>query len=252
MTESRVINLENVSVRYYVPRENVRTFKEYIIRILQRGKIHHDEFLALDNINLEIEKGDFFGIVGSNGAGKSTLLKLIAKVMRPTSGRVWVKGRVAPLLAMGAGFHPDLTGRENVFLNGTLLGYSRDDLKERFDRIVEFAGLRDFIDAPIRTYSSGMTMRLAFSVATDIKPDILLVDEVLSVGDAVFQEKSMDRIRKYQKEGTTIVMVSHSMSTIKDNCSRAAWLDKGEFMYFGDPDRAVEEYLQNTKDKKDA
>ncbi len=252
MSESHVINLEDVSVLYHVPRENVRTFKEYIIRILQRGKIHHDEFLALDNVNLEIEKGEYYGIVGSNGAGKSTLLKLIAKVMRPTSGRVWVKGKVAPLLAMGAGFHPDLTGRENVFLNGTLLGYSRDDLKERFDRIVDFAGLHDFIDAPIRTYSSGMTMRLAFSVATDIKPDILLVDEVLSVGDAVFQEKSMDRIRRYQREGTTIVMVSHSMSTITDNCNRAAWLDKGQFMFLGDPDEAVKQYLENTRDRKDS
>lgn len=240
-----VIKLENVHVRYYVPHENVRTFKEYVIRILQRGKIHHDEFLALQGVDLKVHKGEFFGIIGANGAGKSTLLKLIAQVMRPTLGRVWVKGQVAPLLAMGAGFHPDLTGRENVYLNGTLLGYTRRDLEKRFDRIVEFAGLRDFIDAPIRTYSSGMTMRLAFSVATDVKPDILLVDEVLSVGDAAFQDKSMQRIRRYQKEGTTTVMVSHAMNTVRKNCNRTAWLDHGNIKFVGDTDQAVDRYLES-------
>ncbi len=240
-----VIKLEDVHVRYYVPHENVRTFKEYVIRILQRGKIHHDEFLALQGVDLKVRKGEFFGIIGANGAGKSTMLKLMAQVMRPTEGRVWVKGQVAPLLAMGAGFHPDLTGRENVYLNGTLLGYTRRDLEERFDRIVEFAGLRDFIDAPIRTYSSGMTMRLAFSVATDVKPDILLVDEVLSVGDAAFQDKSMKRIRRYQKEGTTTVMVSHAMHTVRKNCNRTAWLDRGTFKFVGDTDQAVDRYLES-------
>lgn len=242
-----VIRLEDVHVRYFVPHENVRTFKEYVIRILQRGRIHNDEFLALQGVNLTVEQGEFIGIIGPNGAGKSTMLKLIAQVMRPTQGRVWVRGRVAPLLAMGAGFHPDLTGRENIFLNGTLLGRSRSELEAHFDRIVAFAGLEDFIDAPIRTYSSGMTMRLAFSVATDIKPDILVVDEVLSVGDAAFQDKSMDRIREYQKNGTTTVMVSHSMKTIRDNCSRTAWLKKGKIQYLGDTDEAVDRYLESAK-----
>ena len=243
----KVIKLEDVVVRYHVPREHVSTFKEYMIRVLQRGRIHHDEFSALKGIDLEIEKGEFFGIIGANGAGKSTLLKLVAKVMKPTCGRVWVKGRVAPLLAMGAGFHPDLTGRENVYLNGTLLGYKQEELEERFDRIVAFAGLTDFIDAPIRTYSSGMTMRLAFSVATDVQPDILLVDEVLSVGDASFQEKSMSRIRKYQQEGTTAVMVSHSMKSIRENCSRTAWLNQGKVKFLGDTDQAVDHYLKHSE-----
>ena len=161
-----VILAEDIVVRYHVPQENVRSIKEYLIRILQRGRIHHDEFAALKEINLTVNKGEFFGIIGANGAGKSTLLKLLAMVMYPTSGRIWVKGQIAPLLAMGAGFHPDLTGRENIFLNGTLLGYKRNELQRRFEQIVDFSGIRDFIDSPIRTYSSGMSMRLAFSVAT--------------------------------------------------------------------------------------
>ena len=170
--------------------------------------------------------------------------------MRPTSGRVFVKGRVAPLLAMGAGFHPDMTGRENVYLNGTLLGYKRGDLEERLESIVDFAGLWDFIDAPIRTYSSGMNMRLAFSVATDLQPDILLVDEVLSVGDAIFQEKSMARINSYREQGTTTVMVSHGMETIRTHSDRVAWIDHGQIRYLGDPETAVERYTSAMRERE--
>ena len=242
-----VIRAEDIVVRYHVPQEHVRSFKEYLIRIMQRGKIHNDEFAALKGVNLTVNKGEFFGVIGSNGAGKSTLLKLLAKVMYPTEGRIWVKGQVAPLLAMGAGFHPDLTGRENVFLNGTLLGYKKEELQNRFDDIVNFAGIRNFIDAPIRTYSSGMSMRLAFSVATDKKPDILLVDEVMSVGDASFQEKSLARIHGYQKTGSTTVMVSHSMNRVRENCDRAAWLDQGEIKFLGAADKAVDLYLEHSK-----
>jgi ABC-type polysaccharide/polyol phosphate transport system ATPase subunit len=245
-----VIQAENVIVRYYVPQENVRSIKEYLIQIIRRGRIHSDEFEALKGINLTVHKGEFFGIIGSNGAGKSTFLKLLARVMIPTEGRVWVKGQIAPLLAMGAGFHPDLTGRENIFLNGTLLGYKVSELKERFDRIVNFAGVREFIDSPIRTYSSGMSMRLAFAVATDRKPDILLVDEVMSVGDASFQDKSLERIHGYQDNGSTTVMVSHSMSTVRTNCDRVAWLDHGEIKFLGPAEEAVELYLENSKKKQ--
>ena len=241
-----VVRAENVHVKYHVPREKVSTFKEYVIRVLQRGRIHHDEFLALKGVNMEVKKGEFFGIIRANGAGKSTLLKLLAKVMRPTAGRVWVKGNIAPLLAMGAGFHPDLTGRENVYLNGTLLGYKREELDEAFDRIVQFAGLKEFIDAPIRTYSSGMNMRLAFSVATEKQPDILLVDEVMSVGDASFQEKSMERRRREEERGTTTVMVSHALSRVEHNCDRAVWLDHGKIQYRGDAETAVEKYLEHS------
>ena len=245
-----VILAEDIVVRYHVPQENVRSIKEYMIRILQRGRIHHDEFAALKEINLTVNKGEFFGVIGANGAGKSTLLKLLAKVMYPTSGRIWVKGQIAPLLAMGAGFHPDLTGRENIFLNGTLLGYKRNELQRRFEQIVDFSGIRDFIDSPIRTYSSGMSMRLAFSVATDKKPDILLVDEVMSVGDASFQEKSLTRIHGYQKNGTTTVMVSHNMGTVRNNCNRVAWLDQGKIKFLGSADQAVDLYLEHSKSQE--
>jgi len=241
-----VIQAEDVVVRYHVPQENVNSIKEYLVQIVKRGRINSDEFDALKGVSLTVNKGEFFGVIGSNGAGKSTLLKLLAKVMYPTEGRIWVKGQIAPLLAMGAGFHPDLTGRENIFLNGSLLGYKVNELKERFDDIVDFAGIRDFIDSPIRTYSSGMSMRLAFSVATDKKPDILLVDEVMSVGDAAFQEKSLDRIHGYQESGTTTVMVSHSMNRVKENCDRAAWLDHGEIKFLGPADQAVDLYLEHS------
>jgi ABC-type polysaccharide/polyol phosphate transport system ATPase subunit len=242
MTRETVILLEDIKVKYQVPTESASTLKEFIIRGVQNRGIRSREFLALDGVSLEADRGEFLGIIGANGAGKSTLLKLIAQVMRPTSGRVFVKGRVAPLLAMGAGFHPDLTGRENVYLNGTLLGYKRGDLEERLESIVDFAELWEFIDAPIRTYSSGMTMRLAFSVATDLQPDILLVDEVLSVGDTIFQDKSIARINRYRELGTTTVMVSHGMKTIQTHSDRVAWIDHGQIRYLGDPETAVERY----------
>ena len=186
MTETsqndRVVLLENVSVRYRAPEERIRSFKEFAIRFIQR-RVRFKEFLALDDINLEIQPGEIFGIIGRNGAGKSTILKVISRVLVPTHGRVWIKGRVSPLLELGAGFHPELTGRENIFLNGALLGHSRQDIQERLDDILEFAELGAFIEAPIRSYSSGMTARLGFAVASAWEPEILLVDEILSVGD---------------------------------------------------------------------
>lgn len=237
-----VVRLENVSVRYRVPGERIGTFKEYAIRRVQ-GRLSYHDFLALKHVNLEVYAGEVFGLIGVNGAGKSTLLKLVARVMRPTEGRVWVKGRIAPLLAMGAGFHPELSGRENVFLNGTLLGFTRGEIEERFERIVDFAELWDFIDAPLRTYSSGMAARLGFAVATIERPDILIVDEVLGVGDAAFQEKSLNRIRSFQEQGTTTLYVSHSMSTVRSLCHRAAWLHEGEVRFLGPADEAVRRYL---------
>jgi ABC-type polysaccharide/polyol phosphate transport system ATPase subunit len=242
-----VIGIENASVRYFVPRERVSTFKEYAIRFVQR-RIHNDEFWALRNVSLEVRRGEIFGLIGSNGAGKSTLLKLVARVLRPVEGRVWVKGRVAPLLAMGAGFHMELSGRENIFLNGTMLGYSEKQIRERFDAIVEFAELQDFIDAPMRTYSSGMVARLGFSVATDQQPDILIVDEALAVGDTAFQKKSIGRIREYQRSGTTTLYVSHGMGEIERNCNRAAWLDHGQIKFVGHPSAAVDLYLNRQRE----
>lgn len=237
------VRLEDVSVRYRAPQERIGTFKEYMIRRIQ-GKIKHSTFWALEKTNLSINKGEVFGLVGENGAGKSTLLKLVARVMRPTRGRVLVKGRVAPLLEVGAGFHPELTGRENIFLNGAILGFTHDEMEAKFDQIVDFAELWDFIDAPLRTYSSGMWARLGFAVATDVNPDILLVDEILSVGDAGFQLKSADRIEAFRASGTTILLVSHNMELIENMCQRAAWLDHGKIMAVGSARSVVDQYLQ--------
>jgi len=236
-----VIKIENAHLRYYVPRERVNSFKEYAIRAVQ-GKIINDEFWALKNVSFTVNKGEVFGIVGANGAGKSTLLKMVARVLRPTSGRVWVHGNVAPLLSVGAGFHPELTGRENIFLNGTLLGFSQKQMEEKFPSIVEFSGLKGFVDAPIRTYSSGMVARLGFAVATDSKPDILIVDEVLAVGDEGFQSKCFERIDTYQKEGTTTLLVTHNAERVRKYCQRVAWLEKGELKMVGPVDDILDEY----------
>ncbi len=237
-----VISVENVTVRYRVPKEQMRTFKEYAIRRIQ-GRVQHNEFLALDSVSLAVHKGEVFGLIGPNGAGKTTLLRLVARVMRPTEGRVVVVGNVAPLLAMGAGFHLELTGRENVYLNGAILGYDRKTIGQNFDRIVDFAELWDFIDSPLRTYSSGMVARLGFAVATDIMPEILIVDEALSVGDTAFQEKSLARIRSFQECGSTILLVTHGMETIRKMCNRAAWLDQGRLRLIGPAREVVDEYL---------
>ena len=236
-----IIQLEDVGVRYRVASERVSTFKEYMIRRFQ-GQIKMKDFWALHEVNLNIKRGEMFGLIGPNGAGKSTLLKLVARVMRPTRGRVLVVGNVAPLIEFGAGFHPDLTGRENIFLNGALLGFTNEEMQEKFDRIVDFAELWDFIDVPIRNYSSGMTARLGFAVATDVEPDILIVDEILSVGDESFQRKSFERMTKFRDMGATIILVSHIMETITTLCHRAAWIDQGHIRLIGEVDEVVESY----------
>lgn len=191
--QTPIIQLENVSVRYRLPSERIGTLKEYTIRFLQR-RLRHRDFWAVHDLSLNVNRGEVFGIVGDNGAGKSTLLKVISKVLRPTTGRVRIYGKIAPLLELGAGFHPELSGRENIFLNGALLGYSHEQMSNVFDEVVDFSELSQFIDAPIRTYSSGMYARLGFAVATAHQPEILIVDEILSVGDEAFQRKCTDRI----------------------------------------------------------
>ncbi|PKO07306.1 MAG: teichoic acid ABC transporter ATP-binding protein [Chloroflexi bacterium HGW-Chloroflexi-3] len=239
LSEENIIVLQNVSVCYRVPQEQIRTFKEFAIRRV-KGKVKFEKLLALNEINLKVKKGEVFGLIGANGAGKTTLLRLVARVMRPTNGRVLVYGRVAPLLAMGAGFHPELTGRENIYLNGALLGLNRHQIDERFNEIVEFSELGGFIDAPLRTYSSGMVSRLGFAVATTEMPDILILDEVLSVGDIAFQEKSRERIHHFQKQGATTIFVSHSMNMIEKLCDRIAWLDHGKIIKIGNTNEIVE------------
>ncbi len=239
--QHEVIRLDGVSVRYRVPHER---FKEYMIRRMQ-GRVKHHSFWALKNVNLNVYGGEVFGVIGQNGAGKSTLLKLVARVLRPTEGRVLVKGWVAPLLEVGAGFHPELTGRENVYLNGALLGFTQEEMDEKFDGIVEFAELRDFIDAPLRTYSSGMWARLGFAVATQVQPQILIVDEILSVGDEAFQRKSLDRINAFREQGVTILLVSHNMALIEQMCQRAVWLDHGKLQSVGSVPDVIRAYRQS-------
>lgn len=235
LTEPRAdtaIYLEDISIRYRLPSDAVRTFKEYMIQMVQ-GKLKHNAFWALKHINLDIKKGEIFGVLGRNGAGKSTLLKVISKVLIPVEGRVWINGYISPLLQLGAGFHPELTGRENIFLNATLLGHSQNEIIEKLDEIIKFAEIGDFIDAPLRTYSSGMQARLGFAVASAWQPDILILDEVLSVGDMAFQEKCFERMAAFRESGATVLIVSHSISQVRSLCQRAVWLDRGEIQHLG-------------------
>lgn len=239
-----VIRIENVSVRYLVQHERIKTLKEYAIRSLQR-RVTYNEFYALKNVSLEVQASEVFGVIGRNGAGKSTLLRVISQVMRPTRGRVWRQGRVAPLLELGAGFHPELTGRENVHLNGALLGHTRQEMASRFDEIVQFAELEEFIDTPIRNYSSGMCTRLGFAVATAIQPDVLIVDEVLSVGDERFQAKCKARIGEFRRNGATILLVSHESELVRSLCNRVAWLERGELKALGPAADVIDAYHGN-------
>ena len=226
------IALSGVSVSYRIPKEAVQTFKEYAIRKLQ-GRIEHGELVALRDATLTITPGERVGVVGPNGAGKSTLFRVIARVRRPTRGRVVVRGRVAPLLELGLGFHGELTGRENVILHGAVMGHSRKDMERRMDSIVAFAELEAFLDAPLRTYSTGMAARLAFAVATDVDPDVLLVDEALSVGDERFQAKCHERMAGFHERGKTFLLVSHSLPEVVANCSRALWISGGRIVQDG-------------------
>jgi ABC-type polysaccharide/polyol phosphate transport system ATPase subunit len=241
-SNNTVISLTGVSVRYRVPTEQVSTLKEYAIRMLRGRRIEYRAFWALEGLDLDIRRGESLGIIGRNGAGKSTLLKVIARVLRPTRGRVWVRGSVAPLIELGAGFHPELTGRENVFLNGAMLGFSQTQMEERFERIVAFAELGSFIDAALRSYSSGMVMRLGFAVATEVEPDILIIDEVLAVGDESFREKCLARMAEFRAKGTTILFVSHALDSVQAICDRAIWIEGGLLRRSGLVEEVIEAY----------
>ena len=226
-----------------MPHDKILSVKEYLVALLKR-KIQYDEFLALQNVSFEIKKGEVIGIVGSNGAGKSTLLKVISGILRPTEGSVSLQGNVVPMLELGSGFDFDLSGRENIFLNGSILGYSESFLKEKYDEIVNFSELHDFIDIPVRNYSSGMIMRLAFSIASQVAPDILIVDEILAVGDAAFQEKSYARMMELMSHGTTVLLVSHSIDQIQRLCDRVIWLDHGCVKAIGDTNEVCDAYMR--------
>lgn len=227
-----MIDVNDVSIRFNLERERVNSLKEYLIRTI-KGTIEYDEFWALQNVSFQVPRGDSVGLVGLNGSGKSTLLKVIAGVLKPTTGSVKIFGSIAPLIELGAGFDFDLTARENVFLNGSILGYSRKQMLEYYDDIVDFSELADFMDVPVKNFSSGMLSRLAFAIATIGKPDILIVDEVLSVGDFRFQQKCEHRIQNMMNEDTTVLFVSHSIEQVKKICKRAVWLDKGHVKMIG-------------------
>ena len=238
-----MIEVNHVSLCYRMSAERVSGMKEFLVQALQ-GKLQYKEFWALQDVDFSIEKGEVLGLVGANGAGKSTLLKVIYGILKPTKGTVTVHGNIVPMLELGSGFDLELTGRENVFLNGAILGYSEDFLKEKYQEIVDFSELGEFIEMPLRNYSSGMITRLAFSIATVVKPDILIVDEILSVGDAAFQKKSKNRMMELMSGGTTVLLVSHSAEQITEMCSRAIWLEKGTMKMIGpaaDVCRAYEE-----------
>ncbi len=236
-----VIKVENVKMKFNLSKEKTDNLKEYFIKFIKR-ELHYHPFWALKGVSFEVNKGDKFGIIGLNGAGKSTLLKLIAGVMKPTEGDITVTGGIVPLLEMGAGFDPDYTGRENIFLKGALLGYTRRFLEEKFDEIVEFSELEEFIDVPLKNYSSGMKARLAFSIATMVEPEILIIDEVLSVGDAKFQEKSREKMNSLLDEDATVLFVSHSTQQVRNICNRAIWLDKGKLITQGPVDEVCDAY----------
>jgi ABC-2 type transport system ATP-binding protein/lipopolysaccharide transport system ATP-binding protein len=212
-------------------------------RLVRRPRAQREAFWALRDVDLQIESGTSFALLGDNGSGKSTLLKLIAGIHRPTSGSIVTQGRLSALLELGAGFHPDLTGRENVFLNGTILGLGRKDLESRLDAIVEFSGIEEFLDSPIKFYSSGMLLRLAFAVAVNVEPEILLVDEILAVGDIEFQRKCMEHLYRLRRDGTTVVLVSHNLATLRDMCDRGMWLDHGHPMLLGPINEVADDYV---------
>ena len=228
-----IIEVNNVSRCFNLARERVDSLKEYVVRRI-KGNLHFDEFWALKDVNFTVKRGESIGLIGLNGSGKSTMLKVIAGVLKPTDGTVRVYGDVAPLIELGAGFDSDLTARENIYLNGALLGHPRSFMRDVYDEIVDFAELYDFMDVPVKNFSSGMTSRLAFSIATIGKPDILIVDEVLAVGDSKFQQKCIDRIEEMMRMGTTVLFVSHSIEQVKMVCGKVVWLQHGKLRAYGD------------------
>lgn len=243
MMDALSIRLDRVSLCYRLAKQRIPSLKEYAIHFM-RGALNYEKLWALRDIDLTVRKGETLGIVGRNGAGKSTLLKVISRVLKPTKGTATINGRLAPILELGSGFDYELTGIENVYLNSLLLGHSRREIDEKIDEIVEFSGLGDFIRAPLRNYSSGMQARLGFSVATAWVPDILILDEILGVGDVTFTEKCEERIQRFHDAGTTVLLVSHSSGAIAKNCTRAIWLDDGTIRADGETQEVLDLYLR--------
>lgn len=241
--KENIIEVKDVSMHFNLMVECIDSIKEYIIKLV-KGNLLYNNFVALSHVSFTVKKGEIVGLVGLNGAGKSTLLKIIAGVLKPTSGEVTVKGSIAPLIEVGAGFDPELTARENVYLNGAILGHDRKFMDSKFDEIIDFAELQNFVDVPVKNFSSGMYARLGFAIATMVQPDILIVDEVLSVGDYKFQKKCEDRIQAMLDKGVTVVLVSHDISMIEKLCTKVVWLEHGHLRDIGPTAKVCKEYEQ--------
>ena len=237
------IEVADVTMRFRMNSDRIMSLKEFVTTAV-RGRLHYEEFTALSHVSFQVERGEVLGLIGRNGAGKSTILKIISGILKPSLGAVNCRGSIVPMLELGAGFDSDLTGRENIFLNGAILGYDEEFLRSKYDEIVDFSELKDFIETPIRNYSSGMLARLAFSIATVVQPEILIVDEILSVGDAEFQAKSRDRMMKLMGGGTTVIFVSHSLEQIRQMCRRVVGLEQGEVKMIGEAEEVCSGYCQ--------
>jgi len=240
-----MIEVEHVTMKFRMSDEPLNSLKEIFTTAL-KGKLRFNEFLALDDVSFTLEKGKTLGLIGKNGAGKSTTLKLISGILKPTKGVIRTYGNIVPMLELGAGFDLELTGKENIYLNGAILGYSKEYLESKYDEIIEFAEIRDFIDMPIRNYSSGMMARLAFSIASVVQPEILIVDEILAVGDVAFQEKSFNRMKELMSGGATVLFVSHDLEKIEEMCDKVIWLNKGKVVMFGDTEEVCAAYRKAT------
>ena len=246
-----IIRVENVSMRFRMANDRVTSIKEMVTKMLKR-QVEYKDFWALKNVSFDVKRGEVIGLIGRNGAGKSTILKIISGILKPTEGSVYRGGGIVPMLELGSGFDYDLTGKENIYLNGAVLGYSKEFLDSRYNDILEFSELGEFINTPIRNYSSGMLMRLAFSIATVVNPEILIVDEILSVGDENFQKKSHARMMELMAGGTTVLYVSHSIESIRSLCDRVVWLEHGEVQMIDKTEKVIKKYLKfmGVEDKK--
>ena len=246
MSNENAVELRNVEMHFNMSKEKLESLKEYFLKLVKR-QLYFEDFVAVDNVSFDIKKGDVFGIVGLNGCGKSTTLKIISGILEPTKGSVKTYGTIAPLIELGAGFDMDLTARENIYLNGSVLGYSKKFMDEKFDEIVEFSEMQEFLDVPMKNYSSGMVARIGFAIATITTPDILIVDEILAVGDFLFQQKCEDRINKMINDDTTVIIVSHSIEQIERLCKHCVWLEKGKVKMIGEAQEVCDAYKNSQR-----
>lgn len=244
--QNNAVELRNIEMHFNMSKEKLESLKEYFLKLVKR-QLYFEDFVALDNISFDIKKGDVFGIVGLNGCGKSTTLKVISGILKPTKGTVETCGTIAPLIELGAGFDMELTARENIYLNGSVLGYSKKFMDEKFDEIVDFSEMREFLDVPMKNYSSGMVARIGFAIATVTTPDILIVDEILAVGDFLFQQKCEERINKMMNDDTTVIIVSHSIEQIERLCKHCVWLEKGKIKMIGDATEVCNAYKNTNR-----